>query len=1041
MLRKKMLSFMIVLSLVMMGTIFFAMNFILGSSILRLEEKNTEKNLQRVKNIIADELGRLESIARDWANSIETYAFLAEPTQRFIEKNLSDEVFSDLKVGFMVFLDSRGRLVLKKGFDFLAGKKIPVFFSLNEHLQPGSPLVYRPFPSDAGELNLEKGGVFSGIVLLPEGPVLIAASPILPNYYEGLPIGTFCAGIFLNPANISRLAEKLYLDFTIQPLDMVDTPELKEYALSSPEEIFFIRDESGEKIEGYTFLQDIYGKPALLIKTALSRDVYRIGKKGLTFFFLSLCFIILVFWGGVFSFLEKTILSRLNRLIRSVREKKDFSVHSGSTPEPDELSLVAEEIKTILGKLENSQIKIKESEEQLKIVFERSPVGIALLDRDGRFLKSNFSLQQLLGLREKELHRSTLFERIYPGDLLPGITMVEELLAGKRNYCGIDSRFVRKDGQLVWGRMSLTLVKDSAGEFRYALGMFENISEYKKVEELLQENEIRLYRQNKILLDLAMHGAWIKESLADAVKEIVEAASLLIPAERVGVWWYDDDYAGMSCFDLYERSKNTHSSGQKLSSKEFCRYSRNHKEGNSVAAVDVFTDPHTKVFPPDYFRKTGIVSLLDAPIWLRGKVVGVFSFEHVGYPREWSNDDQRLALLMATYVSLCLEEDARKKTEKALDEEIEKARLVHERSLQEDFPQVEGYDFAAHYQPARVLGGDFYRVIHKGNQLIVYLADVSGHGLDGAMLSVFIKNTIDNYLFLRHDEGKLFMPEEILHYLTEQFYKENYPEEYFLCVFLWILNLDTNMCYFSGAGFQNPPIAVLLGGECVQLISKGMPISSALPPELTDYQVVCRKFSPGTTILFTTDGLVEQVQNGREYGDRLRRIFLENCHLTPEQIVSVINNDFMEFNGGLQGDDDITFLVLKSLPKAKSLQLELESTFQSVEEATRKVELFLGKGSGFDLLPLREVLTNAIEHGNRFDPHKQVILNVTETDRYVKMIVQDQGEGFNWQKELEKSLNPESLEERGRGIFLAKMASDFLSYNSRGNRATIVRLL
>ena len=87
------------------------------------------------------------------------------------------------------------------------------------------------------------------------------------------------------------------------------------------------------------------------------------------------------------------------------------------------------------------------------------------------------------------------------------------------------------------------------------------------------------------------------------------------------------------------------------------------------------------------------------------------------------------------------------------------------------------------------------------------------------------------------------------------------------------------------------------------------------------------------------------------------------------------------------------------------------------------------------------MLTNAIEHGNRFDPHKQVILNVTETDRYVKMIVQDQGEGFNWQKELEKSLNPESLEERGRGIFLAKMASDFLSYNSRGNRATIVRLL
>lgn len=1041
MLRKKMLCFMFVLSMIMMGTIFFAVNYILGSSILRLEEKNTEKNVQRVKNIIADELGRLESIARDWATSNETYAFLAGPTQQFIEKNLDDEVFSDSKVGFMVFLDSSGKVVLKKGFDFLAGKKIPVPFSLNEHLQPGSLLLQQFFPREAGELNSEKKGVFSGIVILPEGPVLIAASPILHSYYEGPPIGTFCAGIFLNSASVSSLAERLYLDFTIQSPDLADIPELKEHALSSPEEILFIRDESGETIEGYTYLQDIYGKPALFIKTVLPRDVYGIGKRALAFFFLSLCFIILVFWGGVFSFLEKTILSRLTRLINSARGMKDFSSHLGGTSEPDELSLIAQEIKSILSKLENSQIQIKESEEQLKIVFEKAPVGIALLDKDGRFLKSNLSVQMFLGLKEKELHRSTLFEKIYPGDLLPGITMVEELLAGERSYCGIDSRFVRKDGQPVWGRMSLTLVKNSAGEFRYALGMFENITEYKKVEKLLQENEVRLYRQNKILLDLTMRGALIKESLDDSVKEIVEAASLLISTERVSVWWYDDDYSGMTCFDLYERSKNTHSSGQKLTSKQFFRYSRNHKEGNTVAAVDVFTDPHTSVFPPDYFLKAGIVSLLDAPIWLRGKIVGVFSFEHVGPPREWSSDDQRLAMVMATYVSLCLEEDARKKTEKALDEEIEKARLVHERSLQEDFPQVEGYDFAAHYQPARVLGGDFYQVIHIGNQLIVYLADVSGHGLDGAILSVFIKNTIDNYLYLRHDEGKLFMPEEILHYLTEQFYKENYPEEYFLCVFLWVLNLDTNMCYFSGAGFQNPPIAVLPGGECIQLISKGVPISSVLSPELIDYQVVCHKFSPGTTVLFTTDGLVEQVQNGQDYSGRLRKIFLENCHLTPEQIVNVINNDFMQFNGGLQGDDDITFLVLQSLPKAKSLKLELKSNFQSVEEATQEIELFLEQGSGFDLLPLREVLTNAIEHGNRFDPGKQVILNVTETDRYVKMIVQDQGEGFNWQEELGKRLNPESLDERGRGIFLARMASDFLSYNSRGNRATIIRML
>ena len=54
---------------------------------------------------------------------------------------------------------------------------------------------------------------------------------------------------------------------------------------------------------------------------------------------------------------------------------------------------------------------------------------------------------------------------------------------------------------------------------------------------------------------------------------------------------------------------------------------------------------------------------------------------------------------------------------------------------------------------------------------------------------------------------------------------------------------------------------------------------------------------------------------------------------------------------------------------------------------------------------------------------------MTETDRYVKIIVQDQGEGFKWQEIIGKNLDPESLDERGRGIYLAKMSSDFLSYN------------
>lgn len=1042
--RKKMLLFMVLLGIALIGLIFLIMNALLVSSILHWERKNTEQNVLRIKNILQDETVRLESIVRDWANWDDTYAFVANPRREFIENNLMDEFFSDLQLDFIVFLNSRAEMVFQKGYDLVEGKEISVPASLGEHLQPGSPLLQRQFTGDDGELNLEKGEVSSGLILLPEGPVLIAASPILTSRYSGPPAGTLLVGSFFNAAEVSGIAEKLFVTVSVQPPEEVADAELKKFVASLSDEILIVRDGSGERIEGYNCLKDIYGNPALLLKVELPREVYGIGKRALTFFFLSLCFIVLAFWGGIYSFLEKTILSKLTRLIRSARELRascGFSGQIGGAEEPDEFSAIAMEIKTIMGKLENSRIKMQESEEQLQVIFEESPVGIALLDREGRFLKSNTSLQVLLGVQEEELHHSTIFEKIFPRDLLKGISMIEELLAANREYCQFDSRFACKNGKLVWGRLSLTLVRNSRGDFQYALGMLENITEYKRVEELLQKNEERLYRQNKTLMELTVKGAWVNESLDEAVKEIVEAASFLIPTERVSVWRYEDNFSRAVCFDLYERSKNSHSRGEQISSEDFFRYSRSHLEGDVIAVVDVFIDLKTSVLPSEYFLKTGIASLLDAPIWLRGKLWGVFSFEHVGSPREWSSEDQRLAMTMATYISLCLEEDARKKTEQALDEEIEKARQVHERSLQEQFPQIEGIDFAAHYQPARVLGGDFYHVKREGEQLIFYLADVSGHGLDGAILSVFIKNTIDNYLSLGRGKEKLFRPEEILHYLTEQFYKEKYPEDYFISIFLGVLDLNTNKCSFSGAGFQNSPIAVLPGGECIPLVSRGLPISPALPVEMMRYQSASQVLPPGTTVLFTTDGLAEQSRNGEEYSERLKNIFIKNCHLTPEQIVRIINDDFAKFNGSLQGDDDITFLIMQLNRKANSLSLKLKSSFQSIEEATREVELFLHGDAEFDLLPLREMLTNAIEHGNRFDPCKEVFLKVTETDRYVKIIVQDQGEGFNWQDILGKNLDPESLEERGRGIYLARMSSDFLSYNNKGNRVTIIRML
>ncbi|RQD86502.1 hypothetical protein D5R95_03900 [Methanosalsum natronophilum] len=70
--------------------------------------------------------------------------------------------------------------------------------------------------------------------------------------------------------------------------------------------------------------------------------------------------------------------------------------------------------------------------------------------------------------------------------------------------------------------------------------------------------------------------------------------------------------------------------------------------------------------------------------------------------------------------------------------------------------------------------------------------------------------------------------------------------------------------------------------------------------------------SPGSTLFFTTDGLTEQFSAKSCYMERLPGLFFENAHLPPELIKQTVVEDFCRFNGGSQqGDDDITFLVMK----------------------------------------------------------------------------------------------------------------------------------
>ncbi len=206
------------------------------------------------------------------------------------------------------------------------------------------------------------------------------------------------------------------------------------------------------------------------------------------------------------------------------------------------------------------------------------------------------------------------------------------------------------------------------------------------------------------------------------------------------------------------------------------------------------------------------------------------------------------------------------------------------------------------------------------------------------------------------------------------------------------------------------------------------------------------------TILFTTDGLTEQEQSDKMYLKRLEKIFFANHKLPPSVLTHLINKDFWEFNGGNhQAKDDITYYIMQTIKEDLSHgdNHTLIHT-RRIQSDLSAIESLLGEVS--DILPayldrdalmvgLREIITNAVEHGNKLDPDKHVLLDIRITDSFLLVVVSDEGKGFNWRQKMNQELDMVGHFERGRGISITEMTADHLFYNETGNTAYLVKNL
>ncbi|MFO0549096.1 MAG: GAF domain-containing protein [Polyangiaceae bacterium] len=158
-----------------------------------------------------------------------------------------------------------------------------------------------------------------------------------------------------------------------------------------------------------------------------------------------------------------------------------------------------------------------------------------------------------------------------------------------------------------------------------------------------------------VIAELVLQRSIVFEREVDAVRRLNEASAKAIEVARVSTWLLDRGGSKITCLDLFERASGRHSSGIELFERDYPSYFRALAHERTILATNALTDRRTSCFAKSYLTPLGIGAMLDAPIWVDGRMIGVICHEHVGGPRLWVPEEESFALVIAGLLATFME--------------------------------------------------------------------------------------------------------------------------------------------------------------------------------------------------------------------------------------------------------------------------------------------------------------------------------------------------------------------------------------------------
>jgi len=317
------------------------------------------------------------------------------------------------------------------------------------------------------------------------------------------------------------------------------------------------------------------------------------------------------------------------------------------------------------------------------------------------------------------------------------------------------------------------------------------------------------------------------------------------------------------------------------------------------------------VWCTDWLRSEGFRGHAVVPLVVDGRSIGVLMI-NTRQPRLLNEDEVRFLRLMANQAAIAIEKARlhREEIERhRLEQELAVGQQIQLSMLPKDCPVVPGWEFAAVYQAARQVGGDFYDFFElpgEPRQLGIVIADVADKGVPAALMMA-LSRTIIRTIALggRSPSSALMRANELI--------VNDSRSGLFVTAFYATLDTHSGRLTYANAGHNRPLWLQVRSGEIQEVTAPGIVLGVLEDIELEEREI---DVAPGDLLVFYTDGVTEAMNTGGQQfdGERLRAAVAANPDASAQQILSAVVDAVRAFTGDAPQSDDLTLFVAKRCP-------------------------------------------------------------------------------------------------------------------------------